>query len=47
MALPAGERYCCPDANCACEIEVTRGAKPGTGGDLAPRCCCGKEMQRV
>lgn len=47
MALQQGERYRCPDPNCGCEIEVTKGAKPGSGGNLNPRCCCGKEMQKV
>lgn len=47
MALQKGERYRCPDPDCGCEIEVTKGAAPGKGGDLPPRCCCGKEMQQV
>jgi hypothetical protein len=47
MALQKGERYRCPDASCGCEIEVTKAAQPGSGGNLNPRCCCGKEMQRV
>lgn len=47
MALKKGERYSCPDAECGCEIEVTKGAAPGAGGDLNPRCCCGKEMERI
>jgi hypothetical protein len=47
MALKEGERYCCPDPTCGCEIEVTKGAAPGQGGDPKLRCCCGKEMQRV
>ena len=44
MALKEGEIYKCPDPNCGCEILVIKGAAPGKGGDLAPRCCCGKEM---
>ncbi|MGH7792649.1 MAG: hypothetical protein ACREOB_10090 [Thermodesulfobacteriota bacterium] len=44
MALKEGEVYKCPDPNCGCEITVTKGAAPSKGGDLAPRCCCGKEM---
>lgn len=44
MALQKGEVYACPDPECGCEITVTRGAAPGKGGDLNPRCCCGKEM---
>jgi hypothetical protein len=47
MALQKGERYRCPDINCGCEIEVTKGAQPGGGGNQNPRCCCGKEMQRA
>ena len=46
MALQKGEVYVCPDLNCGCEITVTKGAAPGKGGALNPRCCCGKEMMR-
>lgn len=46
MALKQGEVYSCPDKECGCEITVTHGANPGKGGDLRPRCCCGKEMVR-
>ena len=45
MAFRKGERYSCPDPTCGCEIEVTRGAQSGGGGDHAPRCCCGEEMK--
>jgi hypothetical protein len=44
MALKEGERYRCTNADCGCEIQVT---KSGEGGDQNPRCCCGKEMQSV
>jgi hypothetical protein len=47
MALQKGEHYQCPDQECGCEIEATKGAAPGKGGNMAPRCCCGKEMQKV
>ncbi|GAC1445923.1 MAG: hypothetical protein NVSMB56_00650 [Pyrinomonadaceae bacterium] len=47
MALQKGKRYRCLDADCGCEIEVTKGATHGKGGDQSPRCCCGKEMQKV
>jgi hypothetical protein len=47
MALQKGEKYRCPDVDCGCEIEVTKGAAPGKGGDQLPRCCCGKEMQKL
>lgn len=46
MALQKGEKYRCTDPDCACEIEVTRGPK-GAGGNQNPRCCCGKEMQKI
>lgn len=35
-----------PRSDCGCEITVTKGAAPGKGGNLNPRCCCGKEMTR-
>ncbi|MGN6592348.1 MAG: hypothetical protein ACTHJX_05545 [Terriglobales bacterium] len=44
MAMEAGERYTCSNPDCGCEIEVTRGANEGAGGDQNPRCCCGREM---
>jgi hypothetical protein len=47
MAFQKGDKYRCPDANCGCEVEVTKGTNPGAGGNLNPRCCCGKEMQKV
>ena len=47
MAFQEGERYRCSDADCGCEIEVTKGAAPGKGGDEGPRCCCGMEMKKV
>ena len=47
MAFQKGDRYRCPDPYCGCEIEVTKGAAPGKGGDQNPRCCCGKEMEKV
>lgn len=47
MAMRTGELYRCPDEQCACEIQVTRGAEPGGGGDLPPRCCCGRDMEKV
>jgi hypothetical protein len=31
--------------HCGCEIQVTRGEKPGTGFEV-PRCSCGTSMQR-
>ncbi len=47
MALKKGENYTCPDAECGCEIEVTKGAATSKGGDQSPRCYCGKEMQKA
>lgn len=44
MAFQKGQRYRCENADCGCKIQVTRGAAPGKGGALAPRCCCGQEM---
>ena len=46
MSLQEGEYYVCPMADCGCEISVTKGAG-SAGGDMAPRCCCGMEMERA
>jgi hypothetical protein len=47
MALRTGEEYTCTKDDCGCQIEVTRGAPDGGGGDQAPRCCCGSEMKKT
>lgn len=47
MPFKKGDTYKCPDANCGCEIEVTKGASPDCGGTETPRCCCGREMQKT
>ena len=47
MALKKGEVYRCPDANCGCEITVTKGAPAGCKGQEQPRCCCGMTMEKV
>lgn len=47
MALRTGELYRCLNESCGCEIQVTRGAKQGAGGDKNPTCCCGMEMKKV
>lgn len=47
MAFKTGEKYRCPDSECGCEIQVMKGAALGKGGDQNPRCCCGKEMQKI
>ncbi len=44
MAFKEGQVYKCPDPDCGCEVTVTKGAAAGKGGNSAPRCCCGKEM---
>jgi hypothetical protein len=36
MVLRTAEKYRCPDPECGCEIEVTKGAGEGQGGDLNP-----------
>jgi hypothetical protein len=47
-AIQKGDKFRCPDANCGCEVEVTKGcAKPGAGENMNPHCCCGKEMKKV
>lgn len=46
MAMHQGERYECNDADCGCEVQVTRGAQTEQGHDANPRCCCGEEMER-
>ncbi len=47
MPLREGEIYRCPDPNCGCEITVTKGAPPDCKGNEQPRCCCGKQMEKV
>ena len=47
MPFVKGDRYRCPDPECGCEVEVTKGAAPGKGGAQSPRCCCGKEVRKV
>ena len=47
MAFQEGDKYKCPDAECGCEIQVTKSVAPGKGGDQNPTCCCGKEMVKV
>lgn len=47
MPLKQDERYRCPDPQCGCEIQVTKGAPPTCKGNIKPRCCCGKEMELV
>lgn len=46
MAMRTGEKYRCPNPHCGCEIEVTQGAG-SEGGIQSPRCCCGKEMEKL
>ena len=47
MAIQRGDKFCCADATCGCEVTVTKVcAKPGAG-EKNPHCCCGKEMKKV
>lgn len=46
MALTVDESYRCPDPLCGTEILILVGSGEA-GGDSAPRCCCGKEMDLV
>ncbi len=47
MAFEKGDTYRCTNPNCGCEIQVTKGAETGGGGDRNPTCCCGKEMKKA
>lgn len=42
-----GQRFRCPDPNCACEIDVTKGAPASCNGQSKPRCCCGRDMELI
>ncbi|SFO59381.1 hypothetical protein SAMN05216207_11006 [Pseudonocardia ammonioxydans] len=45
MPFREGEVFRCPDADCGCELTVTKAAPPAcTGPPDAPTCCCGKTM---
>ena len=40
-----GDTYQCPNPDCGCEIQVTKGSSmPEDGVELAPKCCCGEHM---
>jgi len=45
VAFQTGERYQC--GVCGSEMEVMKGASPGKGGNLMPRCCCGSDMKKT
>lgn len=45
MSMKMGDTYTCMNPKCGCQIQVTRSAREGGGGDQNPRCCCGEEMQ--
>ncbi len=47
MAWKPGDRYQCPDSNCGCAVEVTKGPSGNMGNDNPPRCCCGREMEKT
>ena len=44
--MQQGEKYQCPNEECGCEINVTRGSKMDDA-DQNPTCCCGEEMELV
>jgi len=46
MTMTRGEIYACPNSECGAEITVTRGVKADAGGELEPRCSCGRPMKR-
>jgi hypothetical protein len=43
MMMRSGQRYRCQNAECAAEIEVTKGSIEGQSN---PRCSCGAEMKK-
>jgi hypothetical protein len=47
MPFKKSDHYKCPDPNCGCEIEVTKGAPASCEGNAKPRCCCGREMVKA
>ena len=47
MAMQQGEKYRCSDANCGCEMQVTKGPKAGMNANASPKCCCGKDMNKI
>ncbi len=44
MAMKQNDSYQCPNPDCGCEITVTK-ASHSEMGDMAPRCCCGEDME--
>ncbi len=42
--LEEGATYKCPEAECGCEVKVTKGAPAEEAGDDAPTCCCDTKM---
>lgn len=44
MPFREGEVFRCPQADCGCELTVTKAAPPTCTGQQAPTCCCGKTM---
>ncbi len=46
MAWKENEVYECPNAQCGCEVTVTKAPRPGAGGDRPPTCCCGQPMRK-
>jgi hypothetical protein len=43
MSMTVGQRYCCQNLECGCEIVVS---KSSTEADANPRCCCGAKMKK-
>lgn len=46
MPVQQGKTYRCTEAACGLEVNVTRAAQHGGGGDTL-RCCCGHTMTIV
>jgi hypothetical protein len=44
MPFREGEVYRCPEADCGCELTVTKAAPPTCTGQQSPTCCCGRTM---
>ena len=40
MGWLQGEIFRCTNAECECELTLTRAAKRGRGGIILPTCCC-------
>lgn len=48
MPFREGEVFRCPQADCGCELTVTKAGPPAcTGQRDAPTCCCGQTMVKT